>query len=121
MSGAARIRALSTAWSRPCIRYAASFESLVGSRRSVGSGTGSSSRTELAGALHRLRSTLARARAELELAQTDGEPVPADRLVGDLGEALELLGAVEAAAIPIVPGLRLGGHDPLGGVATRRL
>jgi len=87
----------------------------------VGSDTGSSSRTELAGALHRLRSTLARARAELELAQTDGGPVPADRLVGDLGEALELLGAVEAAAFAIVPVLVLDDDDRLAELTARGL
>jgi len=87
----------------------------------VGSDTGSSSRTELAGALHRLRSALARARAELELAQTDGEPVPADRLVGDLGEALELLGAVEAAAFAIVPVLVLDDDDRLAELTARGL
>src|SRR6266550_1155126 len=72
------------------------------SSRSVGSDTGSSSRTELAGALHRLRSTLARARAELELADADGDAPPVDKLLGDLGEALDLLGAVETAAFAIV-------------------
>src|SRR2546425_9491337 len=96
------MRALSTAWSRQCTRSAASCASLDGSRRSVGSDTGSSSRTELAGALHRLRSTLARARAELELADAGGDAPPVDKLLGDLGEALDLLGAVETAAFAIV-------------------
>ena len=44
----------------------------------MGSDTGSSSRTDLASALHRLRSTLARARAALELAAADGDTPPVD-------------------------------------------
>jgi CheY-like chemotaxis protein len=64
----------------------------------VESATGSSSSPELAEALHRLRSTLARLKAELELAQADGTPVPAERLLGDLNEALALLRAVEQSA-----------------------
>ncbi len=61
------------------------------------SGTGSSPRRELAAALHRLRSTLARLKAELELAEVDGTPPPVERLLGGLGEAFALLGAAEAA------------------------
>src|SRR5438309_6406927 len=113
MSGAARTQALSTAWSRRCIRSVESSGSLAGSRRSVGSGTGSSFRAELAAALHRLRSTLARARAELELAELDGDAPPVDRLRGDLSEALELLGAVETAAFAIVPVLVLDDDERL--------
>jgi CheY-like chemotaxis protein len=64
----------------------------------VGLGTGSSPKPELAAALHRLRSTLARLKAELELAQVDGAAVPADRLLDDLREALTLLSAVEDVA-----------------------
>ncbi len=62
------------------------------------SATGSSPSPELAEALHRLRSTLARLKAELELAQADGTPVPAERHLGDLNEALGLLRAVEQSA-----------------------
>jgi CheY-like chemotaxis protein len=83
--------------------------------------TGSSSRTELATALHRLRSTLARARAELEVAQADGESVPVDRLLGDLGEALRLLEAVEAAAFSIVSVLVLDDDERLGELTARSL
>jgi len=87
----------------------------------VGSGTGSSSRTELAAALHRLRSTLARARAELELAEADGAPPPVDRLLGDLTEALGLLGAVEAAAFAIVPVLVVDDDQRLAELTARGL
>jgi len=56
-------------------------------------------RPELASALHRLRSTLARAKAELELADEDGEASGAVlRVLGDIREALGLVAAVEAAA-----------------------
>jgi CheY-like chemotaxis protein len=83
--------------------------------------TGSSSRTELAAALHRLRSTLARAHAELEVAQADGESPPADRLLGDLGEALALLEKVEAAAFSIVSVLVLDDDERLGELTARSL
>jgi CheY-like chemotaxis protein len=63
----------------------------------VGSATGSSPRPELAAALHRLRSTLARLKAELELAHVDGAMVPAERLLDDMREALAYLSAVEDA------------------------
>ncbi len=62
------------------------------------SATGSSPRPELAATLHRLRSTLARIKAELELAEVDGTPAPVQRLLSDLGEAFALLGAAEAAS-----------------------
>ncbi len=87
----------------------------------MGSGTGSSSRTELASALHRLRSTLARARAELELAEADGHAPPVERLRGDLSEALELLGAVEGAAFAIVPVLVLDDDERLAELTARGL
>jgi CheY-like chemotaxis protein len=64
----------------------------------VESATGSSPRTELAAALHRLRSTLARLKAELELAEVDGTTPPTDRLLADLDEAFALLGAAERAS-----------------------
>ncbi len=87
----------------------------------MGSDTGSSSRTELAGALHRLRSTLARARAELELADADGDAPPVDKLLGDLGEALDLLGAVETAAFAIVHVLVLDDDERLAELMARGL
>jgi len=87
----------------------------------VGLATGSSSRPELAAALHRLRSTLARAKAELELAQADGETPLKERLLGDLSEALQLLGQVEAAALSIVPVLVLDDDERLGELIARGL
>jgi CheY-like chemotaxis protein len=63
----------------------------------VESGTGSSPRPELAAALHRLRSTLARLKAELELAHVDGVAAPTERLLDDVREALSLLSTVEDA------------------------
>lgn len=60
--------------------------------------TGSSPRTELAAALHRLRSTLARLKAELELAEADGTTPPTDRLLADVDEAFALLTRAEGAS-----------------------
>lgn len=91
----------------------------AGSRPSAGLATGSSSRPELAAALHRLRSTLARAKAEIDLAEADGKLV--DRLRGDLGEALELLGQVEATAFGIVPVLVLDDDGRLADLTARGL
>ena len=71
--------------------------------------------------MHRLRSTLARARAELELARTDGDPLPVDRLLGDLREALDLLGRVEAAAFQIVAVLVLDDDERLAEITARGL
>jgi CheY-like chemotaxis protein len=68
----------------------------------VESATGSSPKPELAAALHRLRSTLARLKAELELAALDGTTVPIERLHGDVNEALSLLRAVEEVALELV-------------------
>jgi ActR/RegA family two-component response regulator len=52
----------------------------------------------VAAALHRLRSTLARLKAELELAEVDGTSPPIDRLLADLDEAFALLSAAEDAS-----------------------
>jgi len=68
----------------------------------VDSGTGSSPSPELAAALHRLRSTLARLKAELELAREEGAAPPVERIRGDVDEALELLRAVERSALGLV-------------------
>jgi len=67
-------------------------------RRFVESGTGSSRKAELAAALHRLRSTLARLKAELELAEMDARAPSTKDLMRDVSEALDLLGAAESAA-----------------------
>ncbi len=64
----------------------------------MGSATDSSSRPELPAALHRLRSTLARLKAELELALDDGDATPTERLLEDVREALSQLEAVEDAS-----------------------
>jgi CheY-like chemotaxis protein len=77
----------------------------------VGSATDSSPKPELAAALHRLRSTLARLKAELELAAVDGTAVPIQRLHGDVDEALSLLRAVEDAAFELVT-VRVVDDDP---------
>ena len=65
----------------------------------MGSDTGSS-RSPEAAALHRLRSTLARIKAELELAEADGTSPPIERLLEDLDEAFRLLTAAEDAGGP---------------------
>jgi CheY-like chemotaxis protein len=64
----------------------------------VGLATGSSPKTELAATLHRLRSTLARLKAELELAEADDAAPPIDRLLADLDEAFTLIGRAEGAS-----------------------
>jgi CheY-like chemotaxis protein len=87
----------------------------------VASDTGSSSSAELAAALHRLRSTLARAKAELELADSDGGPPPVDILLVDLREALQLLGDVEAAALGVVRVLVVDDDERLGELTARGL
>jgi CheY-like chemotaxis protein len=66
----------------------------------VGSDTGSSRSPEQAEALHRLRSTLARIKAELELAEADGTTPSIERLLEDLDEAFGLLSAAEDAGWP---------------------
>jgi len=71
--------------------------------------------------MHRLRSTLARARAELELAQADGDPPPVDQLLTDLREALDLLGRVEAATFQIVRVLVLDDDERLAELTARGL
>jgi len=103
----------------------------------VASGTGSSPKPELAAALHRLRSTLARLKAELELAMADGEAPSPERLLEDVREALSFLGEVEDAshlrgAVLVVDddarladitarGLRRMGFDADASVAPRAL
>lgn len=67
----------------------------------MGSDTGSSRRTELSAALHRLRSTLARLKAELELAAEDDANAPAvGMMLADVHEALDFLSAAEDAVHP---------------------
>jgi CheY-like chemotaxis protein len=64
----------------------------------VGSDIGLSPRPDLAAALHRLRSTLARLKAELELAELDGARPPTERLLDDVREALSHLSGAEDAS-----------------------
>jgi CheY-like chemotaxis protein len=87
----------------------------------VESGTGSSRKAELAAALHRLRSTLARLKAELELADADGEVPPAAVLLTDLTEALGQLGAVEQSAFGAVTVLVVDDDERLGELTARGL
>jgi CheY-like chemotaxis protein len=63
----------------------------------VASDIDSSPSPELPAALHRLRSTLARLKAELELAEIDGAPPSIQILLDDVREALGHLGAAEDA------------------------
>jgi DNA-binding response OmpR family regulator len=60
-------------------------------------------------------------RAELELAQADAEGPPVDRLLGDLREALDLLGQVESAAFAIVPVLVIDDDERLAELTARGL
>jgi CheY-like chemotaxis protein len=87
----------------------------------VDSATGSSPSPELAAALHRLRSTLARLKAELELALEDGAAPPARRLLGDLDEALDLLREVERTALGLVTVLVIDDDARLAELMARGL
>lgn len=87
----------------------------------TGSPSGPSRPSELAGALHRLRSTLARVRAELEVAEADGEAPHVQRLLSDMREALEMLGSVEAAALGVVRVLVVDDDERLGELTARGL
>jgi len=87
----------------------------------VGSGTGSSSRPELPAALHRLRSTLARLKAELELAMADGDAPPMERLLDDVREALSQLEAVEDASQLRGAVLVVDDDERLGEITARGL
>jgi CheY-like chemotaxis protein len=87
----------------------------------VGSVTGSSRKREVAAGLHRLRSTLARLKAELELAEVDGTSPPIDRLLDGLEEAFALLTSVEAASHSIVSVLILDDDARLAEITARGL
>jgi len=84
-------------------------------------GTGSPSSPELAAALHRVRSTLARMKAELELAESDGELALAGRLSDDLSEALDLIGLVESSLFHVVRVLVLDDDERLAELTARGL
>jgi CheY-like chemotaxis protein len=81
----------------------------------------SSSSPELATALHRLRSTLARMRAELEVAEADGGAPPVEVVLGDLRHALELLGDVESEAFSLIRVLVVDDDERLGELTARGL
>ena len=87
----------------------------------MGSVTGSSHRRDVAAGLHRLRSTLARLKAELELAEADGTSPPADRLLADLDEAFAHLTAVETASYLLVPVFVLDDDARLAEITARGL
>ncbi len=83
--------------------------------------TVSSPNPELAAALHRLRSTLARLKAELELADSDGETPTVPRMLSDLREALDLVSAVEATSLGVVRVLVVDDDERLGELTARGL
>jgi CheY-like chemotaxis protein len=87
----------------------------------VESDTSSSPRPELAARLHRLRSTLARLKAELELSEADGTTPPIDRLLADLDEAFGLLGAIEEVGQPVVQVLVVDDDGRLAEITARGL
>jgi hypothetical protein len=87
----------------------------------VESATGSLPSPELATALHRLRSTLARLKAELELAHEDGVVPPLRRLLGDVDEALALLREAERAALGLVSVLIVDDDARLAELTARGL
>ena len=75
----------------------------------------------MAAGLHRLRSTLARLKAELELSEGDGTSPPVDRLLDGLEEAFALLKAVEAASHSIVSVYVLDDDTRLAEITARGL
>ncbi len=83
--------------------------------------TGSSPATDIAAALHRLRSTLARLKAELELAEVDGTAPPIDRLLDGLEEAFALLGTIEGASQALVHVLVVDDDGRLAEITARGL
>jgi CheY-like chemotaxis protein len=87
----------------------------------VESATGSLRKRDLAATLHRLRSTLARIKAELELSEVDGTTPPVDRLLAGLDEAFALLGAIEAASQARTNVLVVDDDDRLAEITARGL
>jgi CheY-like chemotaxis protein len=87
----------------------------------VESATGSSPPTDVAEALHRLRSTLARLKAELELAEVDDTAPPIDRLLAGLEEAFALLGTLEEADHAVVRVLLVDDDGRLAEITARGL
>jgi CheY-like chemotaxis protein len=87
----------------------------------VASATGSSPPTDVAAALHRLRSTLARLKAELELAEVDHTAPPIERLLAGLEEAFALLGTLEEADHAVVRVLLVDDDGRLAEITARGL
>ena len=81
----------------------------------------SSPSPELPAALHRLRSTLARLKAELELAEIDGAQPSIQRLLDDVREALGHLSAAEDASQLRGPVLVLDDDVRLAEITARSL
>jgi CheY-like chemotaxis protein len=87
----------------------------------VGWAIGSSPRSDVAASLHRLRSTLARLKAELELAEADETAPPIDRLLAGLEEAFALLSSLEDADHTVVRVLLLDDDGRLAEITARGL
>jgi CheY-like chemotaxis protein len=81
----------------------------------------SSPRAEVSAAAHRLRSTLARLKAELELAEADGVAPPVQALIVGLREALASLTALEDAAFGLAPIQVLDDDERLAELTARSL
>ena len=87
----------------------------------MGLDTGSSPEPESSRPLHRLRSTLARLKAELELAEEDGTSPPVERLLEDLNEAFALLSEAEDERGSRVRVIVIDDDTRLGEVTARGL
>ena len=88
----------------------------------MASDTGSSrSRPERPAALHRLRSTLARLKAELEMSEADGTTPPVERLLEDIDEAFGHLSDAEEAERPAVRVLVVDDDERLAEITARGL
>ena len=71
--------------------------------------------------MHRLRSTLSRLKAELELAEADGTSPPTDRLLAGLDEAFALLARAEAAGQRVARVLVVDDDGRLAEITARGL
>ncbi|HET7466348.1 MAG TPA: hypothetical protein VFL29_06760 [Candidatus Dormibacteraeota bacterium] len=87
----------------------------------MGSDTGSPRKPERLAALHRLRSTLARLKAELEMAEADGTSPPVERLLEDIDEAFGHLSDAEESEWPAVRVLVVDDDERLGEITARGL
>ena len=71
--------------------------------------------------MHRLRSTLARLKAELEMADADGTTPPVERLLEDVDEAFGHLSDAEEAERPAVRVLVVDDDERLAEITARGL